>query len=432
MRSNRYRRLRAPVLSRLTLAWAIFACASVVLGGYALLKGSTGGEKIALAVEGDVQTMAPPITRLAPPDEADRPSLRGVTEATLASATPALRENDTGNGSSYFTNEDVYADLPTLVSVSPETPTEVIYPNNGASDAIVITVDGEPARQPGERLALATASARPVFERGKTPTGPIADLLKNTVHGKIPRISPGGKRASRAYAKPFDGNANKPKIAIVVGGLGLNSSLTERAIDELPAHVTLSFAPYAKDLAFWTEKARAAGHEVVLELPMEAHAGLPQALGPAALLTSRTREENLERLDWLLSRFQGYFAVTNYLGGKFSADADAMRPVLEKLRAAGVAYIDDTGAIRRAGVKGDWTIVNRVITAGDSNNDAKSVQRGLDALEKIARRDGNALGKTFAYDASISEITEWAAGLSERGFVIAPASAVLHARGPVL
>ena len=430
MRSNRYRRLRAPVLSRLTLAWAAFACASVMLGGYALLRGSEGNEKIALTVEDDVQTMAPPITRLAPPGEINRPSLRGVTEATLASASPGLRDTGDPGNSSFFT-DDVYGDLPTLVSVSPETPTEVIYPNDSGADSIIITVDGEPAQKPGDRLALA-AAARPVFERGKTPAGPIADLLKKTAHGKIPRISPSGKRASRSYAKPFDSSKGKPKIAIVVGGLGLNASLTERAIDELPAHVTLAFAPYAKDLDFWATKARAAGHEVILELPMEAHAGSPQALGPAALLTSRTQQENLERLDWLLSRFQGYFAATNYLGGKFSADPEAIRPVLEKLDAAGVAYIDDTGAIRRAGVKGEWTIVNRVITAGNSNNDSKAVKRGLDALEKIARRDGNALGKTFAYDASISEITDWAAGLSERGFTIAPASAVLHARGPVL
>jgi len=430
MRSNRYRRFRAPVLSRLTLAWAVFACAGVVFASYSLLRGAEGDEKIALAVEGNVQTLAPPITRLAPPENAGRPSLRGAVDVTLASATlGTASETEAAEEPSFFA-DDVYADLPTLVSVSPETPTEVIYPNEGA-DAIVITVDGEPARKPGDRLAFA-AAAHPVFDRGKQAAGPIADLLKKTAHGKIPRISPSGKRASRSYAKPFDASEGKPKIAVVVGGLGLNASLTERAIDELPAHVTLAFAPYAKDLGFWANKARAAGHEVVLELPMEAHAGSPEALGPAALLTSRTQAENLERLDWLLSRFQGYFATTNYLGGKFSADPDAIRPVLEKLRAAGVAYIDDTGAIRRAGVKGEWTIVNRVITAGDSNSDAKSVKRGLDALEKIARRDGNALGKTFAYDASLTEITDWAAGLSERGFVIAPASAVLHARGPVL
>ena len=427
---TRYRRLRAPVFSRLTMAWTVFACAGVIFGGYSFLKDEEDTKKVALSVDGDIETMAPPITRLAPPVDASRTPSRGTVGPTLANATLTSPHINELADQARFSDDDIYADLPTLVSVSPENSTKIIYPNDENGDKVVITVDGEPARRPGERLAL--AKVQPVFERGKLTSAPIASLLKKTAHGQIPRISPTGKRASKTYAKPFETSSENPKIALVIGGLGLNAALTERAIDNLPAEVTLAFAPYAKDLSFWAEKARAAGHEVVLELPMEAHNGAPEALGPAALLTKQTSAENLERLDWLLSRFKGYFAATNYRGGKFSADPEAVRPILEKLREAGVAYIDDTGAIRRSGVKGEWTIVNRVLTASDRADDPQAVKSGLEALEKIARRDGNALGKTFAYDASIDEIVDWAAELSGRGFTIAPASTILHARGPIL
>ena len=266
---TRYRRLRAPVFSRLTLAWSFFACAGAIFGGYSLLKGNEDSKKIALSVNGDIEVMAPPITRLEPPADAERPNLRGTTGTTLAAATLNTSVTPTAADINEFADqarnstEDIYADLPTLVSVNSDNSTEIIYPNDENGDAVVITIDGKPARHPGEQLAL--AQVRPIFERGSLTSAPLASMLKKTVHGHIPRISPSGKRASQVYAKPFEVDTDKPKIAIVIGGLGLNSALTERAIDDLPAEVTLAFAPYAKNLSFWAEKARAAGHEVVLE-----------------------------------------------------------------------------------------------------------------------------------------------------------------------
>lgn len=151
-------------------------------------------------------------------------------------------------------------------------------------------------------------------------------------------------------------------MGLVVGGLGLNPEITARAIEELPPYITLAFAPYAKDLERWTKEARAAGHEIMVELPMEGHAGGVETLGPAALLTSRTEEENLQRLDWLLSRFGGYIGATNYMGGKFSASRSDLSSVLARLEALGLSYIDDTGAAANvAGHSSSLMSVNRMI-----------------------------------------------------------------------
>jgi len=233
-----------------------------------------------------------------------------------------------------------------------------------------------------------------------------------------------------SYARPFTNPDNLPRIAIIVGGLGLNPALTERAIDELPPEISLAFAPYAKELSFWTEKARRSGHEVLIELPMESYGGNQQALGAAALLSTRSAQENLQRLDWLLARFGGYFAATNYMGGKFSADENALLPILQKLRDAGVAYIDDTGAARLAGEQTavSWTTVNRMIPPAPDESRRRAVRRELKALEKIAQRDGAALGKTYVYAATLDEIIQWSNGLNENGFIAAPASSVLQAR----
>ena len=73
---------------------------------------------------------------------------------------------------------------------------------------------------------------------------------------------------------------------VVVTGLGLATDVSETAIRTLPAAVSLSFTPYAKDLETWISLARSQGHEVLLDLPMEPTTFPNDDPGPRALITS--------------------------------------------------------------------------------------------------------------------------------------------------
>ena len=124
-------------------------------------------------------------------------------------------------------------------------------------------------------------------------------------------IGPDGRRPSTAYARSFEAEPGTPVIAVIVGGLGVSESLTEAAIESLPPEITLSFVPYARDLQAWMNRARAAGHEVMIELPMEPFDYPNNDPGPHTLLADASETENMRRLHWLLSRASGYFGVTN-------------------------------------------------------------------------------------------------------------------------
>ncbi len=410
------RKFRLPVLSRLTQAWLGALGIAAIAGSVAVidLAGSNGPGRVSLPVDpvefiARAQISNDPIEeRLNNPNEGlhlGAPSLRdgGVANDTLRNAMGPI-EGVEGNDSLLYPDEFDFAEAP---------------PENGD---IIIRIPG------------ATRSATPVTAASLTPVRSIADpdpgLLRATPFGKAPRISIDGRKAMYRYAKHHVNESNKPQIAIIVGGLGLNPALTERAIDELPPEISLAFAPYAKDLAFWAQKARAAGHETIIELPMEGYGDSNKALGAAGLLTSRNPGENLQRLDWLMSRFQGYFAATNYMGAKFSTENAALEPILKSLRESGVAYIDDTGAAelsaRETGVA--MVAVSRVIPPAPDQTQLGAVRRELLKLEDIAKRDGVALGKTYAYGATLEEIVTWTEGLEEKGFAAAPASAVLQAR----
>ena len=101
----------------------------------------------------------------------------------------------------------------------------------------------------------------------------------------------------------------------MVGGLGIGANTTADALRKLPGPMTLAFAPYGGDLERQAARAREAGHEVMLQVPMEPFDYPDNDPGPHTLLTSIDAGQNLDRLHWLMSRFQGYVGIVNSMGG---------------------------------------------------------------------------------------------------------------------
>ena len=236
----------------------------------------------------------------------------------------------------------------------------------------------------------------------------------------MPVISKDGRTPFQGYARPFHDNG-KPKVALVVGGLGLNAAATRAAIERLPPEVTLSFVPYADGLQAWIDLARADGHEVLLEIPMEPLDYPNNDPGPSTLMASAPKEETIKRLDWLLSRAVGYFGVTNYLGGKFVTAEPAMSLFTGALRARGLGFVDDGSAAHRGMTGLPRASADAVV---DEQLAADSIDRQLLALESSAQQHGQALGAGFAYPVTINEVIHWAQGLAGRGYQLAPASAI--------
>ena len=255
------------------------------------------------------------------------------------------------------------------------------------------------------------------------PQAPIAGLSAPGPGGLLPVIGPDGSTSAQAYARPFTPDGH-PRVALIIGGLGLNAKATREAIETLPADVTLSFVPYADGLQGWIDMARAAGHEVLLEAPMEPKDYPDNDPGPYTLMAAASADENGHKLDWLLSRASGYFGVTNYLGSKFVASAPAMTAFTAALKSRGLAFVDDGSAVR-AGGGIPRASADRIV---DGQLSGEAIQQQLAALETQASRTGRALGSGFAYPVTLDEAARWANGLSARGFQLAPASAVMARR----
>ena len=266
----------------------------------------------------------------------------------------------------------------------------------------------------GERKEVAIPA--PANDAAAAPdAGPLDQkFLEMSAQGAIPKIAADGMRPADAFAQPakaLPGKPDAPRIAIIVSGLGVSDNATADAIAKLPGAVTLGFMPYGSNVAALAGRARARGHEVLLQVPMEPFDYPDNDPGPQTLLTSLTPQQNIDRLYWLMSRFQGYVGIAGAMGARFTASEPSFTPVLREVAKRGLIFVDDganprslagriAGANNLPFAKADVTI--------DTVPTASEIDHALGRLEMAARERSIAIGISSGLPVSIDHIAKWA------------------------
>lgn len=262
-----------------------------------------------------------------------------------------------------------------------------------------------------------------------TPAGPQADLrlIEPSKHGSIPKVGADGARALDVYASPIpvQANGNDSMIAIVVTGLGVSASGTADAIAKLPAQITLAFIPYGKELPGWVARARTTGHEVMLQVPMEPFDYPDNDPGPQTLTAKATKEQNIDRLHFFMSRTQGYVGMANFMGARFTANEDALAAVIAETGKRGLLFLDDSTSPRSMSVKAAQRSKAPFLKS-DIVLDAKAEWAEIDAalarLETLATEKGIAVATAGSLPVTVERIARWAKTLEARGIRLVPVS----------
>ncbi len=288
------------------------------------------------------------------------------------------------------------------------------------------TPEPEPAPEP-ELAPVVTLEPEPETAP-EPPSAPEPAEPKGKQVAALPPPDP--QSPWRRNRQPFNEADPRPRIAVVLTGLGLASTVTEAAIKELPPGVTLSFTPYSRKLNQWVALARVNGHEVMLDLPMEPTSYPDDDPGPQALLTALSSRQNLDRLRWTMDRVTGYVGLAGVMGSRFAASREHMVPVLEEMKARGLLFLDNRASDHSlaAGLAGEIGVPRAVndrsldrVQASRVAIDARLVQ-----VENVARTDGFAVAMCRPYPVTIERLREWARGLEARGFALAPISALVN------
>ncbi len=243
----------------------------------------------------------------------------------------------------------------------------------------------------------------------------------------LPRIAPDGRQARIVYAgwtPPRVGLPPPRRIGILLEGLGLSAADSTAAIESLPAAVSLGVSPYAPDLEPLLADARLHGHELLLSLPMQPLHAPNDDEGPQALNEDLGSQQNQRRLDWALSRLQGYAGVTNALSGLAGEGFTSLPEfsvVAHGLGARGLFYLNASpGTDRPLGIWGASADLRL-----DEIEDAAAIDARLVQLEQIALHDGHAIGVAGPlYPVTVARIAAWSRTLAARGMILVPVSSL--------
>lgn len=366
---------------------ALAAGGAVSLAGFILFKGDKlGGEPHVVA-------------------KIERPV--ATSSARVSAAEPAAKEAEAAHADSGKVRE-------TASELEDQAGVRVVRGRSGsAPGAVVIRV---PDSAENNRVKLAAAPDKRLFEKGR--------------HGPLPRIAADGDRPSEIYARPFDSAkaAGKPKISVLLTGLGIGASVTADATAKLPGEVSFAFAPYGSDLEKMVARARDVGHEVLLQLPMEPFDFPENDPGPQTLLADAPEAQNLDRLHWLMGRFQGYAGLTNFMGARLSTSRKGLKPILTEAAKRGLIFVDDGAAgrsqiVEAAGEVGLPAARGDVVL--DGIDKAAAFDAALNRAETLARANGRVIVMGPALPMTVERLGRWLKGLEQKGFVLAPVTAQL-------
>ncbi len=331
-------------------------------------------------------------------------ALRGLVLAVIA----ALLGGATGlwlAGSDLFRGDDpddaIFAAMPPAVALEPP-------------PAVVV----EPVAPPPETTEIVIALA--------PPEAPEAPAPAATVELPAPPIEyledlPAWRRYAVAMAEP-----SGPLIALVIDDMGVARAWSQQVVGLL-GPLTLAYLPYAEGLPEQTELARLAGHELIVHLPMEADS-VTEDTGPDALTIELDDDEIREQLAWSLERFGGYVGVSNHMGSRFTRDARAMAVVIDEVAARGLLYLDSRTTAETVGealARGAGVPTTRRHVFIDNEADEDAIAARLVDLERLAKKQGYAVGIGHPRPETIAALARWLPELGARGFTLAPISAIV-------
>ena len=180
-------------------------------------------------------------------------------------------------------------------------------------------------------------------------------------------------------------------------------------------------------------RARAAGLEVLLHLPVEPHDDA-KAMGPGGVMVAMSDAEIQSTVRAGLASMPGAVGVNNHMGSKGTADRRVVRAILEVVRDQQLFFLDSRTTVD--------TVVEPVaaelgVPAGrrllflDNQEDEEAIRQQVRRLIALARERGAAIAIGHAQRITARVVASMLAELDREGVAIVPVSTLVRARKTV-
>jgi len=268
-----------------------------------------------------------------------------------------------------------------------------------------------------------------------TPTvdalpGVNPDLQEVTPGGNVPKIGADGTKPWRYYSRPFESRAGRPVIAVIVSGVGQNQNNSTAALN-LPADVTISLSPYAPDVSRWAIAARATGHEVLLDMPVQGADYPASDPGPLSLLIGQSMEVNLDNLQKIMGLAQAYSGFLLPQHEAFSSEVNEFKYLLQELNNHGLMLVLGSEPHKTETRDTVETTTTPTLIADkwiDEDPSQEAIQARFAEIEVLAKKRGYAIAVARALPLTLDQLREWSNTLAAKGMVIVPVTFIAKPR----
>ncbi|MCW3474561.1 divergent polysaccharide deacetylase family protein [Limobrevibacterium gyesilva] len=227
--------------------------------------------------------------------------------------------------------------------------------------------------------------------------------------------------------------AGRPVISIVIDDMGVIHPGTRRAV-ALPAPLTLSWFPFARNLPDQVGTATERGHEALLHMPMQASGTSIAWTGPDPLRIDLPAEENLRRLLTAIDSVPDTVGLNNHMGSVATRDPALMALVARETRKRDMLFLDSltithSVGYQQAALAGVPAASRDVFI--DNAADTAQILAQLERTEQIARRQGHVIAIGHPRPHTLDALEAWLPGLAAKGFMLWPLSATVAWRNEI-
>ena len=316
-----------------------------------------------------------------------------------------------------------------LAPIQKDTPPPQTEKRPQTQPPVTIDTSEETVQSPPKKTPKGQSSEGPEQQQPeKKPKENKDPIKKPEQKAKTPPKD--ARPAWQIYASKIPYDPKKPRIAIIVSGLGLSQAATNAAIKQLPASVNLSFSPYTRQLENWVSLARSFDHETLIDLPLEPIDYPQNDPGPRTLISATDIQTNIENLNWITGRSDGIIGLTAFMGDRFVTSTSQMEALFTALRAKGLAFLDNGLTTRSLTSSLDpphqvpYAVASSVID--NTQLSRVVIDSKLAQIERLAIKNGSVVALGRPYPVTLERLSNWANELAERGLQLVPLSAVLE------
>ena len=148
----------------------------------------------------------------------------------------------------------------------------------------------------------------------------------------------------------LDKDSPRKKVAVVIDDFGNGMKGTQAMID-MPIKLTVAIMPFLSTTKRDAELAHAAGHDVIVHMPMEPKRGKRSWLGPGALMAHMTDEQVRDAVERAIGDVPHAIGMNNHMGSKVIEDERIMRIVLEVCQERNLFFLDSNTSMHSVTLK---------------------------------------------------------------------------------